>query len=145
MAARLKAATGVDPLTVSLTECVADGDAPVLASGGLRTGGPPRPVYTDYVVGLPRVTIKNGRPDYRRRMGDIDTPVPQALLPVDHPVLIEVRRAGDEDGVAPMDRLYLQPGETLPLLLPEGAYEARSFDKGGFVAGPATIEVRAPA
>ena len=145
MAARLKAATGIDPLTISLTECVADGDAPVLASGGLPScGGWPRPVYTDYVVGLPRVTITDGRPDYRRRMGDIDTPVPEALLPSDHSVLIEARRAGDGDDVAPMDRLYLQPGEALPLLLPEGTYEVRSFDKNGFVAGPANVEVRSP-
>ena len=146
MAARLKAATGIDPLTISLTECVAEGEAAVLASGGLSSsGGSLRPVYTDYAVGLPRVTITGGRPDYRRRMGDVDTPVPQALLPVERPVLIEARRAGDEDVVVPMDRLYLRPGEVLPLLLPEGAYEVRSFDKDGLVAGPTTIEVPAPA
>ena len=61
MAARLKEATGIDPLTISLTDCVASGDAPVLASAGVRPDGTLRPVYTDDVVGLPRVTIRDGR------------------------------------------------------------------------------------
>ncbi|HPE49410.1 MAG TPA: hypothetical protein PLR76_13480 [Hyphomonas sp.] len=145
MAARLKEATGIDPLTISLTDCVASGDAPVLASSGVRPDGTLRPVYTDDVVGLPRVTIRDGRPDYRRRAGDIDVQVPAALLPADHPVLIEARRAGDDDIIVPADRLFLRPGESLPLLLPDGTYDLRSFDKDGLVSGPVTVDVKAPA
>ena len=145
MAARLKAATGIDPLTISLTDCVAEGSLPVLASAGARPDGSPRPTYTDYVVGLPRVTLTNGRPDYRRHMGDIDVPVPAPLLPVDRPVLVEARHPGEADEVIPADRLFLRPGEALPLLLPEGTFQLRSFDKDGQMGDPVTVTVSAPA
>ena len=140
MASRLKAATGVDPVTISVTECIAEGDAPVLASAGKRRDGKLRPVYTDYVVGLPRITLTDGRPDYRRRMGDIETTVPEALRPAGKPVLVEARRPGEGDEVTPSDRLYLRPREVLPLMLPAGeTFEIRGYDGDGLVAGPVIV------
>lgn len=144
MAARLKKTTGIDPLTISLTDCSAHGDAPVLSRRAVSINGAERPLLTDVMVGLPAKTFTDNRPDYRREIGDRDTPILSALRPVDTPVLIEARPFGASDDVVPTDRLYVRPGEALPLLLPPGAFSIWSFNENGPVAGPVQVVVESP-
>lgn len=141
MAARLKAATGIDPLTISQTACEASGSVPVLSTSYLAVDGKTSDGFTDYLVGLPAVTFKNSRPDYRRRMGDQEIEVPISLVPVLDLVVIEARRPGEDEGAVPVERLYLRPGERIPLMLPQGRFEISSFDKKGRVTGPVSLTV----
>jgi len=139
MAARLKARTGIDPLTISQTMCEAGGPSPVLSDAAIGTER--YEPFTDILVGQPANEFKDGRPAYRYDNGAVGVEVPEALLPTEAPILIEARPVGAADNVVPADRLYLRPGETLPLVLAPGTYEVRSFDEAGVVAGPETVEV----
>lgn len=141
MAARLKERTGIDPLTISLTACRAPGDVPVLSTHAFNANGEERPVFTDVMLGLPLPELKDGRPTYRAALGDRPVAVPALLLPETEPVVIEARRTGAPLYEEPVDRLYLAPGETLPLMLPPGRYDVMSFNAAGPVAGPAELAV----
>ena len=141
MAARLKQRTGIDPLTISQTMCQTDGPAPVLASGAVLADDEFRAPYTDILVGHAAVEFIDGRPAYRYADGAVSVDVPSGLLPDESAVLIEARPTGADDDVVPADRLFLRPGETLPLILAPGTYDVRSFDKEGPLAGPVELTV----
>ncbi len=141
MAARLKERTGIDPLTISLTACRAPGEVPVLSTRAVNASGEARPMFTDVMVGLPLPELEDGRPTYRAALGDRPVAVPVPLLPDAEPVVIEARRAGAPLYQEPVDRLYLAPGEMLPLMLPPGRYDVMSFNAAGTVAGPAEVMV----
>lgn len=141
MAARLKEKTGIDPLTLDLTKCAPGGGEAALTDKFSRRGEP-APMGTDLVVRLPEITFTQGRPDYRRVQGARGVPVPEALKPVSGIVMIEARQTGEGDDVVPADRLLLQPGEEIPLILPPGEYSVAAFDGQGLVAGPMTISVQ---
>ena len=74
-------------------------------------------------------------------MGDREVDVPISLLPLHDPVVIEARRPGEDEGAVPVERLYLRPGERIPLMLPQGRFEISSFDKTGRVTGPVSLTV----
>lgn len=141
MAARLKDRTGIDPLTISLTACRAPGETPVASTHALNARGEEKPLFTDVLVGVPLVQLEGGRPTYRAALGDGPVAVPASVLPVAEPVVIEARRKGAPLYEEPVDRLYLAPGEALPLMLPPGQYEVMSFNAAGTVAGPVEILV----
>ncbi len=141
MAARLKKATGIDPLTISLTACHSDGVESVLAKTAINARGDSAHLFTDYMVGLPLPTFENGRPSYRAEIGDIETSVPVDLQPSDQAVIIEARPVGADLDQEPVERLYLAPGESLPLMLPEGTWSLISFDESGEISEPQTITV----
>lgn len=141
MAERLKAATGIDPLTISLSDCRTPGDRAVLADYAEWPDGTGISRAVDHYVGFPDVTFSQGRPDYRRHAGYQAIPVPPALRPVEGPVLLEARRKDAGDTEVPLDRLYLRPDEDIPLMLKAGTYDIRSFDEQGLVAGPVTVSV----
>ena len=146
MAREVKERTGHDPLTLSQTDCYSTSDAPVLTKTRIEKDGEETPfTLTDYIIGHPPLTFTKNRPDWRRALGDIDTPVPAAFLGLDEPVIIEARRPGEPDLAVPEERLLLLPGETdIPLLLPPGTYRVEAFTKTGRVGAPVTLKVASP-
>lgn len=122
MAARLKALTGLDPLTISQTACGA-ADEPAFL------GEPPtfvRPGQFDMVLAHPSEEFVIHRPRWRRDAGDIPTPIPPSLRPTDEPLVIEAFVWGQSFEAVPMDRVFVEPGEDVPLLLPPGRYRVRA-------------------
>lgn len=141
MAAILKEATGIDPLTLSLTGCRSGGDSPVLSNAARSRSGIARPMFTDYLVGLPIPVFENGRPTYRTQIGDWPVEVPGTLRPVSESVLVEARPLNASFEQKPSERLYLAPGEDLPLMLPAGEWSLVSVDGNGRVRGPVHVNV----
>ncbi len=129
MAARLKAATGIDPLTISLTDCYASDDEIVLSTA--TKDGQIGKTSTDLMVGMPLYSFTNNRPDWRRKAGDIDVAIPEQFLGQSELVIVEARRLGDTVITVPEDRVLLLPGDVIPLLLPSGQYQVEAWTKGG--------------
>ena len=123
MAARLKALTGIDPLTVSQTLCRSDGGLPFLAE--LPQDEPAGLV--DVILSQPVARFERSRPVWRREAGDIEVDLPPELRNRAGPMIVEAFRAGDPFSAVPMDRIYLEPGEDIPLLLPPGDYTVRAI------------------
>lgn len=123
MAARLRALTGIDPLTVSQTLCRSDGGLPFLAE--LPQDEPAGLV--DVVLSHPVARFERGRPMWRREKGDIEVDLPRQLRDRAGPLIVEAFRAGDPYSAVPVDRIYLEPGEDIPLLLPPGDYTVRAI------------------
>jgi hypothetical protein len=122
MGARFKALTGIDPLTVTQVACRSAGGAVFLAA-------PPaslRPGQFDMVVSHPAEAFENGRPNWRREVGDEPTPIPAPLRPIGEPLVIEAFAWDEPFDAVPVDRVYVEPGEDLPLLLPPGRYRVRA-------------------
>ncbi|GIL41032.1 hypothetical protein [Roseiterribacter gracilis] len=67
--------------------------------------------------------------------------IPTALLANELRV-VEARRPGESDEIAPHDRILLRPGENLPLHLPAGRWVLQSLAHDGTIAARATIEAR---
>ncbi|MGB3796049.1 MAG: hypothetical protein WA957_07070 [Alteraurantiacibacter sp.] len=130
MAARLKAMTGIDPLTISQTLCSTDGREPFLTSlpEGEAAG------LVDLVLSQPVTQFFRSRPQWRRDAGYRDVSVPQELRDINRPLIVEAFRFGDPFEAVAMDRIYIRPGEDVPLLLPPGTYTVRG------ILPPAEIE-----
>ncbi|MBU1755754.1 MAG: hypothetical protein KJ703_01985 [Alphaproteobacteria bacterium] len=122
MAARLKAATGIDPLTVSQTLCSSEGGEVFLAL--LPEDRPAGMV--DIVLSHPLTRFENGRPLWRRETGAIAVPIPDQLRRTGQPLIVEAFLAGEPLDAVPVDRVYLEPGEDIPLLLSPGSYRVRA-------------------
>jgi hypothetical protein len=122
MAARLKALTGLEPLTVAQTECRSDGGDSFLASP------PPKadPAWYDMIVSHPADSFNRGRSAWRRAAGDIEVKIPAKLRPKTEPLVIEAFVEGEPFDAVPMDRVYVEPGEDVPLSLPPGRYVVRA-------------------
>lgn len=123
MAARLKALTGIDPLTVSQTLCRSEDGEPFLAQ--LPTDEPAGLV--DLVLSQPVTKFARSRPIWRRQSGDVEVELPPQLRNRSGSLIIEAFRSGEPFAAIPMDRLYLEPGEDIPLLLPPGDYTLRAI------------------
>lgn len=132
MAQRLAAATGRDPLTISQTDCLSGTGVTTLALGPDD--------HVDLFVAHPPLLLKDGRPAWRQKMGEIPTRVPDAMRPKTEAVVIEARPDDTPVDIVPMDRLLLRPGETLPLLLPPGRYRLDQITPRGF-GGSVRVEV----
>lgn len=130
MAARLKAMTGIDPLTISQTLCSTDEREPFLAR--LPEGEPAGLV--DLVLSQPVARFDRSRPQWRRDAGYLDVPIPQELRDINTPLIVEAFRFGDPFEAVAIDRIYIEPNEDIPLLLPPGAYTVRG------ILPPAEIE-----
>ena len=143
MAARLKAKTGIDPLTISLTHCRSETGTPILSTKSVNHDGKDIEKYTDYLLGFPPKAIVRDRPAYRVEMGDLFVDVPAALRPMDAPLMIEARPIGADLDHAPIERLVLSPGEQIPLLLPPGRWSLVAIDANGVVISTADVEVSA--
>lgn len=122
MGARFKALTGIDPLTVTQTDCRSAGGAAFLAMPPANL----RPGQFDMVMSHPAEAFESGRPIWRREAGDVPTPIPASLRPLREPLVIEAFAWDEPFEAVPVDRVYVEPGEDLPLLLPPGRYRVRA-------------------
>lgn len=132
----LKAVLGVDPLTIRQTDCRSPGSRIVLSS-------PPAPgdaaKRADLYIGHPMPVLKDGRPARRQQAGQKPVAVPKALLNLKRPVIIEARPTGSSLQKVPADRLYLRPGERLPLLLYPGSYRIDAWTVDGLLDGSSLV------
>ncbi|UVI40414.1 hypothetical protein [Qipengyuania spongiae] len=122
MAARLQRLTGIDPLTISQTLCSSDGGKPFLAE--LPDSEPKSLV--DLVLSQPVASFKRSRPAWRRASGDLEVDIPEVFRAEGVPLVIEAFRTEEPFAAVPMDRIYVEPGEDIPLLLPPGDYKVRA-------------------
>jgi len=132
MAARLKEKTGINPLTISQTACRSAGVSSVVSSEVLNKDNGLVTTYTDYVLGHVPLTFSKKRPNWRRKIGDVEIAIPSSFTNFSEPVLIEARLENHPDAAVPVDRLLIREGESeIPLLLPSGSYRIEAFDKKG--------------
>jgi hypothetical protein len=124
MATRLRAKTGIDPLTISQTRCRGGGAATRLVA--LPTEEPPGTF--DLIVDHAAARFVHGRPAWRVAAGDVPVSVPAALRPARGWRVIEARPEGEPLASVPMDRVAIRPGEDIALMLPPGRYRLRGFD-----------------
>jgi hypothetical protein len=122
MGVRLKALTGIDPLTVAQTLCSQADGTVVLAQPPASV----RPGQFDMIVSHPVEAFVDGRPRWRRDAGDIPFAIPPSLRPSDEPLVIEAFAWGEPSEAVPVDRVFVEPGEDLPLLLPPGRHRVRA-------------------
>lgn len=141
MAARLKQKSGIDPLTIEMTLCKSVTGQTILSDSALLKNGERAPLLTDYWIAFSSLEFTRGRPNYRLEMGDQFVDVPEALKPDEDPVLIEARPPSTELGKSPVERLFLAPGEDVPLLLPPGDWSLISIDAEGTITGPVEVSV----
>jgi hypothetical protein len=142
-AARLKRKTGIDPLTISQTHCSLDEEGGN-AWDGLRladgSGAVEREGAIDRFLAHPPLQFEAGRPAWRRAIGDVEVPVPEALRSDDQRVIVEARAPQDAIDEVPVDRLLLYPGESLPLLLPPGRWRLTAWTRDGALGDSVTVE-----
>lgn len=142
-AARLKRKTGIDPLTISQTHCSL-GEEGGNAWDGLRladgSGAVEREGAIDRFLAHPPLQFDAGRPAWRRAVGDVEVPVPEALRSDDQRVIVEARAPQDAFDEVPVDRLLLYPGESLPLLLPPGRWLLTAWTGDGALGDPVVVE-----
>jgi hypothetical protein len=125
----IKQRTGVDPLTINQHACISSAGSEVLATGF----DPPAPTRSDLFVGHGPLTFKDGRPAWRQEAGQKPAPVPAPFLAAKEPIVIEARPVDASLQVVPADRLYLKPGERLPLLLQPGRYRVDAWTASGAI------------
>ncbi len=144
MAERLKTATGKDPLTISQDGCSASGKSSELARSRRTADGALTEIHTvDFTVGHPPMVLRDGRPEWRQLAGDRPIAVPGAFLESREEVIVEARPQGTPLAEVPVDRLFLRPGEHLPLLLPPGRYRIDGFNQAGRIDGdPVVVELK---
>ena len=145
-AARLRDKTGIDPLTITQTSCSVEPGAPIAAlteSPLVDGSGLPvtqsQPGWVDLFLGRPPMSFIDGRPDWRYEIGDQPVAVPEAFLAEAGRVIIEARAPGEDLEMIPVERLMLYPGETLPLLLPEGEWVLTAWTEDGPLGEPVTV------
>jgi hypothetical protein len=140
MAQRLKMATGIDPLTISQTSCRSATAGDVVGESFARadTAGP---FPVDLYVGHPLPVFSEGRPEWRRRVGQKAVDVPPAFLNLGERIIVEVRPMGAGLGSVPVDRVLLFPGERLPLLVSPGKYRVDGFVESGRLDLPVSVTV----
>lgn len=126
MAARLKAKTGIDPLTIDQTECESPSETPSLAK--LEDRMPPGAF--DLVVAHPRKTFERGRPTWRLASGAQLVDLPAQLADRTARMIVEARFADEPADAVPVDRLLLWPGESIPLVLPPGEFRVSAYEEG---------------
>ena len=141
LARRLKDILGVDPLTIDQTIFEADRDGVCYTSEG---GGPPGVDRDLYVAHAP-VRFERNRPVWRRDRGAQFVDAPTRLRRADQRVIVEARPAGDPADATPADRVLIDPGEDIPLLLAPGAYTVRAWTDDNAWTSDVALTVRAPA
>lgn len=124
MATRLKAKTGIDPLTVSQTTCHGGGTVSRL---DVLPADEPAGTF-DLVVDHPTARFVHGRPAWRLAAGDRPVTIPPELRPTKGWRVIEARPDGEPPASVPTDRVAIRPGEDIALMLPPGRYRLRVLD-----------------
>ncbi|MDX2235608.1 MAG: hypothetical protein NW200_14010 [Hyphomonadaceae bacterium] len=138
MARRLKDILGVDPLTIDQTTftaarpgvCVTD------AAGGVLPRG------RDLHIAHPPLTFDRQRPTWRDDTGARAVEIPRRLQRANERIIVEARAFSDPPDAVPADRVLVDPGESIPLLLAPGRYKARAWTQDGKVSPDVTLTVR---
>lgn len=145
-AARLRDKTGIDPLTITQTSCSVEPGAQMgaltespLVDGSALPVSQRQPGWVDLFLGRPPMRFTDGRPDWRYEIGDQPVAVPDTLTSDEGRVIIEARAPGEGIEMIPVERLMLYPGETLPLLLPEGDWVLTAWTEDGSFGEPVTV------
>lgn len=140
MAARLKAATGIDPLTIDQTKFRSPLDRPVVCV--LRTDRERAlALPTDITIGLPDLAFRNGRPAWRQDRGQRPIAIPKALRTTEDWSIVEARFDNEPDDATPIDRVLVGPNETLPLLLPPGRFRIEGWTRAHGWVAPVSLSV----
>lgn len=143
MAQRLKMATDKDPLTISQTSCRSATGRDVIAESFQRPDGATGEFPVDLYIGHPIPVFTDGRPEWRRQIGQKSVAVPREFLDRPERVIVEARPLKASLATVPVDRVLLFPGEHLPLLLPPGRYRVDGFGESGRLdQAPVSITVR---
>lgn len=121
MAAGLKRMTGLDPLTIAQTVCRGGSEA-FLAAPPAKIA----PGSFDMIISHPVESFVDHRPVWRREAGDLPVAIPESLRPVGEPLVIEAFAFGEPFDSVPVDRVLVEAGEKVPLLLPPGRYRVRA-------------------
>ncbi|TWB42487.1 hypothetical protein [Nitrospirillum pindoramense] len=150
MAAAFKQRTGIDPLTIDTTACQRP-DATAPATTYLNPDGsaritPSHAGRVDLQVHMPQSIGADpvAAAGVSRHWLGQPVAIPAALLPKDGDGVVEARKPGQAADTAPYDRLFLRPGEVLPLYLPPGRYVLTLRGEGGAIQASAPITVAAP-
>ncbi|MCQ8185657.1 hypothetical protein [Parvularcula maris] len=121
MATRLKEKTGIDPLTIDQTTCRGASSDNELVLAEVATKDP-----VDLRVIRPPDTFVYGRPTFRLTRGYEAVAIPQDLLPSDGWAIIEARPVDDPVEAIPHDRVLVEAGEDVRLMLKAGRYSVRA-------------------
>ena len=132
LATRLKAMTGIDPLTIDQTTLNANGAGKpnLYAAVADRIGTKPAVMFADgtplvvgHYAGLvdlqvahPRTMRIGGRPDWLLAMGRTPTPIPANLLPKRGQRLVQAFVTGETDAI-PVDQVVVTAGSPPPVLV----------------------------
>jgi hypothetical protein len=136
LAKRLKDILGVDPLTIDQTTFAADRPGLcVSAEGGLPPG-------RDLYMAHPPLAFERSRPTWRDDTGARAVEVPARIKRKDKRIIVEARLASEPADVVPADRVLIDPGEDIPLLLAPGRYKVRAILPDGAVTADAPLTVR---
>lgn len=142
MALRLKAITGLDPLTISQTACSTTGPEPYLSSERQNASGGDMGLFTDYAIAHPPIRIEQGRPSWLTQNRAERVNIPPSLRDETQTLLYEVRRLDHPDAAVPTDRLLLSPDDAdIPLILPKGNYRIEAFSKDGRYGKAVVVKV----
>ncbi len=136
MAARLKAATGIDPLTIDQTRFAAPGASHVLCSRA-ENGADPMDLY----VGVPTVSFARQRPTWLASEGRRAITIPARLRLNGELTIISALVAGEPDDAVPADRVLVQPGEDVALMLAPGRYRVAGWTRSQGWTSPTVINV----
>lgn len=139
MAARLKAMTGIDPLTIDqstfMAASLARSDSPIFTAAqakaqrrsvALFDGDQPLAVghpagAIDLVVVHPLTPVRRGRPGWLYDLERAPRRAPRTLKPATGAILVKAYAAGDADDAVPLDQVFWSAGQSAPtLLLPPG-------------------------
>ncbi len=128
MAERLADKTKINPLTIDQTTFAAD-ERGICVMG---ENGAALPLERDIFVAHAPLAFQRNRPTWRLAEGQRFVEVPRALRKADERVIIEARLADEPVDAVPADRILVDPGETIPLLLAPGRYAARAWIAGAW-------------
>jgi hypothetical protein len=141
LALRFREITGIDPLTIDQTTFVSDRTG-VCAT---RSDGAALPTDRDIHVAHPPLAFERGRPTWRLARGQRFAEIPRALKRADERVIYEARYASEPDDAVPADRILVDPGEDIPLLLTPGRYRVRAWTQDGAWTESVALTVADPA
>lgn len=155
MAVRLKALTGIDPLSIDQTllrswgkgresttaTALIDAFDPqgpsvlIARNGGFAWSAAPQ--WHDVSVLLPRPTFDTARPRWLDLGGAREAwPIPRRLCREVRPCRVEARHRDEPDGAVPADRYAIvEPDDEASLYLRPGRYRVRALDRDGAPIG----------
>lgn len=126
MAQRIKDILGVDPLTIDQTSYAADRVGACFTDAA----GAAPPMSRDLFIAYPAATYERNRPAWRRARGQVFADIPRAFRRANERVIVEARLKDDPPDAVPADRILIEPGESIPLLLEPGRYRTRAWIGG---------------